>query len=165
MGWWLAFAVFLYLMCAMLLIAEVFVPSGGLITIVALVCLITGLVIFFKHSVIAGWIGVFIAVVMIPAVLIIAYKLFPKTKFGKNVTLSPPDRQQGDAIPDTSILKEMLGSVGTVITPLRPVGMCDFSGQRVECVAESGYVDKGKKVKVISVESTQLTVRLIEENS
>jgi membrane-bound ClpP family serine protease len=43
--------------------------------------------------------------------------------------------------------------------------MCDFSGQRVECVAESGYVDKGKKVKVINVESTQLTVRLIEENS
>jgi len=43
------------------------------------------------------------------------------------------------------------------------VGMCDFSGKRVECVAESGYVDKDKKVKVIDVESTQLTVRVIDE--
>ena len=41
--------------------------------------------------------------------------------------------------------------------------MCDFSGQRVECVAESGYVDKGESVKVINVQSTQVTVRPIEQ--
>jgi hypothetical protein len=28
MAWWLVFAVFLYLACAVLIIAEVFVPSG-----------------------------------------------------------------------------------------------------------------------------------------
>jgi membrane-bound serine protease (ClpP class) len=101
---------------------------------------------------------------MIPTVLIFAYRIFPKTRFGKSVTLNPPERQQGDAIPDTSELKELLGKIGIVLTPLRPVGMCDFAGQRVECVAESGYVEKNKKVKVISVESTQLTVRTMEES-
>ncbi len=161
--WWLVFAIFLYFACAALIIAEVFVPSGGLISIFALACLIGGAVIFFRHSTTAGWIGVGIAAVMIPTVLIFAYRIFPKTRFGKSVTLTPPERQQGDAIPDTSELKEMLGKVGVVITPLRPVGMCDFAGKRVECVAESGYVDKDKKVKVIDVESTQLTVRMIEE--
>ena len=165
MDWWLVFAIFLYFACAALIIAEVFVPSGGLISIVALACVIGGIVIFFNHSSIAGWIGIIIAVVMIPSVLVFAYKIFPKTRFGKNVTLAPPERQQGDAIPDTSELKKMLGAVGIVLTPLRPVGMCDFSGQRVECVAESGYVNKGNKVKVINVESTQLTVRIIEESS
>ncbi len=162
--WWLVFAVFLYFACAVLIIAEVFVPSGGLIGIFALACLIGGAVIFFQHSATAGWIGVGIAAVMIPGVLIFAYRIFPKTRFGKSVTLTPPERQQGDAIPDTSELKEMLGEVGVVITPLRPVGMCDFEGKRVECVAEGGYVDKDKKVKVIDVESTQLTVRMIEDS-
>ena len=165
MDWWLVFAIFLYFACAALIIAEVFVPSGGLISIVALACVIGGIVIFFNHSSIAGWIGIIIAVVMIPSVLVFAYKILPKTRFGKNVTLTPPERQQGDAIPDTSELKKMLGAVGIVLTPLRPVGMCDFSGQRVECVAESGYVNKGNKVKVINIESTQLTVRIIEESS
>ena len=164
MDWWLVFAIFLYFACAALIVAEVFVPSGGLISIFALACLAGGIVIFFNHSVTAGWIGVGIAVVMIPSVLITAYKIFPKTRFGKRVTLSPPKRQQGDAVPDTPELKEMLGTIGVVLTPLRPVGMCDFSGHRVECVAESGYVEKGKKVKVIDVESTQLTVRIIEES-
>ena len=162
--WWLVFAIFLYFACAVLIIAEVFVPSGGLISLCALACLIGGAVIFFQHSATAGWIGVGIAFVMIPGVLIFTYRIFPKTRFGKSVTLTPPERQQGDAIPDTSELKEMLGEVGVVLTPLRPVGMCDFSGQRVECVAEGGYVDKDKKVKVIDVESTQLTVRMIEDS-
>ena len=120
--------------------------------------------IFFHSSTTAGWVGIVVAIVMIPSVVIIAYKIFPKTKFGKAVTLTPPKRQQGDAIPDTEELKEMPGKVGVVITPLRPVGMCDFSGRRVECVAEGGYVDKDKKVKVIHVQGTQLTVRVVEEN-
>jgi membrane-bound serine protease (ClpP class) len=159
MGWWLVFAVFLYFACAALIIAEVFVPSGGLISVCALGCLIGGVAIFFRHSMQAGWAGIVIAIIMIPSVVIIAYKVFPRTRFGKSVTLTPPSRQQGDAIPDTDQLKKLVGAEGVVLTPLRPVGMCDFSGRRVECVAEGGYVDKGKKVKVIHVEATQLTVR------
>jgi membrane-bound serine protease (ClpP class) len=165
MAWWLVLAVFLYFACAALIIAEVFVPSGGIISICAFACLIGGGVIFFRHSTTVGWIGVIIAIIMIPSVLIFAYKLFPKTKFGKSVILAPPQRRAGDAIPDTDEIKDLLGAVGQVITPLRPVGMCDFSGQRVECVAEGGYVDKDKKVKVINVESTQLTVRVVEEET
>jgi len=162
MDLWLIFAVFLYFACAVLIVAEVFVPSGGLISIGALACIIGGIAIFFIHSTTVGWIGVIIAVVMIPTILIIAYRIFPRTRFGRSVTLTPPQREAGDAIADTEKLKELLGGVGRVLTPLRPVGMCDFSGQRVECVAESGYVNKGKKVKVIRVQSTQLTVREVE---
>lgn len=165
MDWWLVFAFFLYFACAVLIIAEIFVPSGGLISICAMACLIGGVAIFFRHSARAGWLGIITALIMIPAVVIIAYKIFPKTRFGKSVTLTPPERDAGDAIPDTAELKEMLGKEGLVITPLRPVGTCDFSGQRVECVAESGYVDKGKTVKVINVQSTQLTVRPVKHES
>jgi len=163
MDWWLVFAVFLYFISAVLIIAEVFVPSGGLISICSLACLLGGLMIFFKHSSTAGWVGIIVALVMIPVVLVMAYKIFPKTRFGKSVTLTPPERQKGDAIPDTPELQELLGSTGEVLTPLRPVGMCDISGQRIECVAEGGYVDTGSKVEVIHVEGTQLTVRVIEK--
>ena len=158
-------ACILFLTCAFLIIAEVFIPSGGLISILAIACVIGGIVICFNISLFAGWFGIIVAIIMVPGVLIITYKILPKTRFGLNITLSPPERQQGDGIPDTPRLNEMIGAIGTVITPLRPVGMCNFSGQRLECVAESGYVDRGKKVKVIKTESTQLTVRLIEENT
>lgn len=164
MFWWIVLAIFLFLLCAVLLVAEVFVPSFGLITLCSLAALAGGIAIFFKLSPTAGWIGVIVAVVMIPAVLVFAYKVLPKTSFGKTVLLDMPKRQKGEGIPDAEQLKALLGRKAVVITPLRPVGMCDFSGSRLECVAESGYVDKGKTVEVIKVEGTQLTVRQVESS-
>lgn len=163
MDWWFVFALFLYFLAATLIVVEVFVPSGGLITICSLACLSGGLLIFFQHSPTAGWVGVLIAAVIIPSELVVAYKIFPHTKFGKKVLLTPPQREPGEAISDTKEIQGLLGATGTVITMLRPVGMCDFSGRRLECVAESGYIEKGKRIKVIRVESTQLTVRVVEE--
>ncbi len=160
MDWWLLFAVFLYFVSASLIIAEVFIPSGGVLGIMAFFSVAGGVAIFFNNSNLAGWIGVVIAVIMIPAVLITAYKMLPRTKFGKSVILDPPERQKGDAIPDTDNLLQMLGKQGKVVTPLRPVGMCDFAGQRLECVAESGYVEKDNLVEVIHMQGTQLTVRI-----
>jgi membrane-bound ClpP family serine protease len=75
MGWWLAFAVLLYFVCSVLLVAEVFMPSGGLLSICAFGCLMGGTAIFFKHSTIAGLIGIVVAIVMIPSVLFITYSL------------------------------------------------------------------------------------------
>lgn len=163
MDGWLLFAIFLYVACAALIVAEVFIPSGGLLSICALACVVGGVAIFFRISSTAGWLGIVVAVVMIPLLLVGAYRLLPKTRFGRNVILSGPVRERGDAIPDTAELLKLLGQVGRVLTPLRPVGTCDFSGRRVECVAEAGYVQKGATVKVIRVEGTQLTVRVTDE--
>ena len=160
---WLFFAVFLYVACAALIVAEVFIPSGGLLSICALACIVGGVAIFFRISTLAGWLGVGVAVIMIPLLLIGAYRLLPMTRFGRRVMLAGPVRDRGDAIPDTPELIKLLGQSGQVLTPLRPVGTCDFSGRRVECVAEAGYVQKGATVKVIRVEGTQLTVRVISD--
>jgi membrane-bound ClpP family serine protease len=157
----LMFAVFLILMCAALLVAEVFVPSGGLLTVFSIACLAGGITLFFQHSIFMGWVGVGVSVVLVPTTLFFAYKIFPKTKFGKTVTLAPPDRTAGDAIPDTDKLQALVGEQGIVKSPLHPIGVCDFSGQRVECVAETGYVDIGATVKVIHSQGTQLTVRVV----
>lgn len=163
MDWWLLFAIFLYVVCAGLIVAEVFIPSAGLLTICSLACLVGGIMIFFRHSDTAGWIGVVVAIIMVPSLLAMAYKVLPQTRFGKRVILAPPVRQRGDAIADTPELARMVGKMGRVLTTMRPVGMCDFDGQRVECVAEGGYLQKDKKVKVIRVEGTQVTVRVMDE--
>ena len=132
-------------------------------SICALACVAGGVAIFFRYSVVAGWVGVVVATVMVPTLLVVAYKLLPKTRFGRRVVLAPPVRERGDAIADTPALSKLLGLTGSVLTPMRPVGMCEFDGRKVECVAEDGYVQKDRKVKVIRVEGTQVTVRVAEE--
>lgn len=162
MDWWLVFAVFLYVICAGLIVAEVFIPSAGLLSLCALVCLATAISIFFRHSTAAGWIGLIVGIVMVPSLLAAAYRMLPRTRFGREVLLAPPQRERGDAISDTAELAELVGQVGRAITPMRPVGMCAFDGRKVECVAESGYVQRDRTVKVIRVEGTQVTVRVVE---
>lgn len=157
----LILAVVLFIASAFLIVAEVFVPSGGLISIAALVCLIGGLWIFFNQGHTLGWIGVGVALVLFPIVLITSYKLFPKTRFGKSVTLTPPQQQSGDGIEETKKLQTLLNKKGKVISPLRPVGTVDFEGKRVECLAESGYISKDTDVTVIKIQGTQVTVREI----
>jgi membrane-bound ClpP family serine protease len=160
---WIIFAVFLFIVCAILLVIEIFVPSFGFITVCAIVCLIAGGAIFFEYGILSGWIGVGIAVVLIPIIWIITYRILPKTTFGKKLILAKPDSGRGDAIPDHQDLQKLLHRTGIVKTPLRPVGMCEFDGRRYECVSEAGYIEINKKIQVIRVEGTQLTVRLILE--
>jgi membrane-bound serine protease (ClpP class) len=162
---WLIFAVFLFAACAIILVLEIFVPSFGLLSLVAIGALAGGVAIFFNSSTAVGWLGVGIAVVVIPIVWVVTYRMFPNTRFGKSVILGKVERDKGDAVPDTNELKSLMGEVGFVLSPLRPVGMCDFEGHRVECVAETGYIEKDSKVQVINVEATQLTVRLTEAES
>jgi membrane-bound ClpP family serine protease len=163
MGWWLLLAIFLYLACAVLIVAEVFLPSGGILSICALACVVGGVTICFRFSTMAGWLGILVAVVMVPSLLAGAYRLLPKTRFGRQVILARPVRERGDAISDTPELIRLLGKTGRVLTPLRPVGMCSFAERRVECVAENGYVQKDHEVTVIRVEGTQVTVRIVDE--
>jgi membrane-bound serine protease (ClpP class) len=157
-------AVFLYFLSAALIVAEVFLPSAGIVTICSILCVAGGIAVFFSQGgPVAGWLGVVTAVVMFPVVFIVSYHILPRTRFGKSVMLAPPVQQTGGGVPDADDLNTLLGAEAVVITPLRPVGMCDFSGRRLECVGESGYVEKGKTVKVIRITGTQLTVRVVEQ--
>ena len=159
----ITFAIFLFILCAMLLVLEIFIPSLGLLTVLAILCLAGGIALFFQASATVGWVGVWTAVILIPIVWIIVYKLFPKTKIGQILVL----KKVGDAlpgIPDQKKLNALVGQTGVVLTPLRPVGICEFEGKKVVCVSESDFLDKNTTVKVIDVEGNKITVRKIEAN-
>ncbi len=160
---WILFAVVLLILCAILLVFEIFIPSLGLLTATALLCLAGGMYIFFQISTTVGWIGVWTAVVLIPTVWAIVYKLLPKTSIGRVLELKKVEQAMG-GIPDQEHLESLTGQFGLVLTPLRPVGMCEFDGKKVVCVADTGYIEKQIQVKVIHVEGNKITVRKLETN-
>ena len=158
---WILFAVVLLILSAILLVFEIFIPSLGLLTATALLCLAGGIYLFFQVSTTVGWIGVWTAVVLIPAVWAIVYKLLPKTKLGRVLELKKVEQAMG-GIPDQEYLESLVGQSGVVLTPLRPVGMCELDGKKIVCVADTGYIEKQTQVKVIHVEGNKVTVRNIE---
>lgn len=158
---WIILALILLILCAVLLVFEIFIPSLGLLTAAALMSLAGGIYIFFQISDTAGWTGVWTAAFLIPAVWMLMYRLVPKTSIGKILELKKVQQAAG-GIPDQDHLESLLNETGTVLSPLRPVGMCEFNAKKIVCVSESGYIDKQTQVKVIHVEGNKVVVRKIE---
>ena len=158
---WILFAVLLLIFCAILLVFEIFIPSLGLLTVTALLCLWGGIYIFFQISTAVGWIGVWTAIILIPIVWVLVYKLLPKTKLGRILELHKAMKVIS-GVPDQEKLDALEGQTGVVLSPLRPVGMCEFKNKKVVCVSENEYIEKQTQVKVIHVEGNKVTVRKID---
>jgi membrane-bound serine protease (ClpP class) len=131
------------------------------LTAAALLCLAGGISLFFQVSDSVGWIGVWISVVLIPTVWVIVYKLLPKTKIGRILELHKAMKVIS-GVPDQGKLNTLKGQSGVVLSPLRPVGMCELNGKKIVCVADTGYIEKETQVIVIHVEGNKVTVRKVE---
>jgi len=141
---------------------ELFVPSGGLIAVVAAISLAAGIVLLFKVSTTLGLIGAIVTLVSAPFVLAIAMKLWPNTPLGRVMILhsaKPSQRPPDDPLPDADELAALVGRTGKVTSDLRPVGTCVIDGKRHECMADGGVIGAGSTVRVVSVDGRQIKVR------
>src|SRR4051812_8280384 len=77
-----------------LLIAEVFIPSGGLIGLLALSCLVLSLWQAFSRSIDLGLKFLLADFLLIPLAFALALHLWPKTPMGKRVLLARPSPEE-----------------------------------------------------------------------
>lgn len=147
----------------LLLIIEVFVPSGGLIAITAAGCAIGGVVCLFRVS--AGWglAGLGTMLVLGPAALSFAFKIWPHTPIGRKMLGERPEEQVEAERKAEAEERErrlaLLGAEGVVRTDLRPVGVVEIGGHRFEALSEESLIRAGQRVRVTVVEPNQIKVR------
>lgn len=149
----------------LLMVLEVFVPSGGLIGTVAAVVSLASVITFWRVS--WQWGATSLAVVMILAPLAVSFALrvMPHTPVGKRLILSS---EPEDAMEEARKAQErhaaeraLIGATGLALTDLHPVGSVEIDGTRLEVLAEGGMVGKGRRVRVTSVDGVQIKVREI----
>lgn len=51
-----------------------------------------------------------------------------------------------------------VGDAGTTLTDLRPIGKAMINGHKIDVVAQTGYIDKNRKVKVAEIETNKIIV-------
>lgn len=61
---------------------------------------------------------------------------------------------------ETGAKIHLLNRSGTTVTPLRPGGMAEIAGERVDVVTSGEPVERGQNVTVISVEGSRILVRV-----
>jgi len=164
----LIWAIVLLGMALAFFIAEVFVPSGGILGACAALCLVGGVVLLFGFDTTYGLVGLIISLIAIPIALMGAIWIWPSTPIGRALTLGSNDDETNSAYDGQEVppsLKEKhasavpVGTLGKALTDLRPVGTCLFKGERMECLSEAGVIDQGVEVKVVSADGIQIKVR------
>jgi membrane-bound ClpP family serine protease len=53
----------------------------------------------------------------------------------------------------------LVGQLGRTLTPLRPSGLVDFEGRRLDALSEEGLIPAGALIRALRVRSGQLIVR------
>jgi len=151
----------LFVVGVVVLFAELLLPSFGMLTAIALGCFVGGVVLTFQsYGQAAGLIATVLCAIGLPVGGSIAMRLWPRTRLGKMIIPPNPILTDEDTSVPVAKLNALVGKVGRAVSPLRPVGVCDFDGQRVSCVAESGLVDMGTVVEGVGVSGGNLTVAL-----
>jgi membrane-bound ClpP family serine protease len=161
-----------------LLVLELFVPTGGALAIMTGVAAVASIASMFIYDTVYGAVYLALLCAGSPLVLLLVFKVWSHTPIARRMILqqgadgaTQSDRMQtesGDpsvasrgkaAAAMTARLSEFVGRGGTAVTTLRPVGFVRVEGQRIDAIAESGFIAEGAAVVVIEVFEGQLKVR------
>jgi len=143
----------------LLLILEVFIPSGGFIGLCSIACLVLCLWYAFQQSVGLGATFMVIDLVALPLTAALAFSLWSRTPLGRKFFLKPPAPEEIEVSHADHHLELLVGQVGRTLTPLRPCGHVEIDGQRADALAEEGFLPAAAAVRVLRVRSGQLVVR------
>lgn len=142
-----------------LLIIEGIVPGFGLPGIGGLVFVLAGTVLAMQDLP-AAFLSLSIAIIITALVTTIMIKMGYKSKLLSKVVLS--NRLDGHkGYLSTTTMSDMMDKEGETITELRPTGFMTIDNEKFDVLAESGFIPKNTKVKVVKVEGSKIFVRRI----
>lgn len=148
------------LMGALLLVAEVFLPGFGLpgISGVVLVAVGVGLAWMAFGPLVA--VAILLVLVAVLAVLVSSMVNAASKGNGRYGRIFLKDKEDLHINRDMEVL---IGRTGTATSVLRPAGIADFDGVRLNVVTEGGFVEQGARVKVVRVDGARIVVRSMRE--
>jgi membrane-bound ClpP family serine protease len=147
----------LFLVGALLLAAEVFLP-GGILGVFAAGTLIAGVVLaFLDHGNTGGWIAIGAALVLTGATLWFEFVVLPKTALGRRLFLKA--EVTGASQPPLAERETVVGQDGVADTTLAPSGYVTVAGKRYEAYSRSGLIAKGEALRVVELDNFRLIVQ------
>lgn len=150
----------LYTLGVLILVAEIFIPSQGVLMIAGLGFLVAAVVKTFNYGGReAGIIAVIACMVFLPVFAFVAIKYWHLTPVGRRIAPPNPIVRATDSSVPVEEMDRLLGQTGRSATPLRPVGICEFNGKRVSCISEFGMIDAGVTVQAVRIAGSNLAVK------
>ncbi len=156
----------------LLLALEVFViPGFGIAGILGLLALVGGLGLSLigtgaTWSIVMSAVGrTALSLVIAILVALVVLRHLARSPFGQQFVLKEELAAAAGYASTPEADRRWLGKNGSVLSPLRPSGIAQIDGQRVDVVSEGEFIDAGDAVEVTRVEGNRVVVRKVAASS
>jgi membrane-bound serine protease (ClpP class) len=86
-------------------------------------------------------------------------RVFPRLPFGRRLILETELTTGAGYASTPESDRRWLGKRGTTRSPLRPAGLAELDGERVDVVSEGEFLEAGESIDVIRVDGNRIVVR------
>jgi len=145
-------AIVLFTMGLVLIFAEILLP-GAIMGILGFGMVVGSIYLGFRVGQGLGVTLLVLGAATVPVFAVLWYHVLSK-KFAVRRTLE-------DASSAERGLSELIGKQGVSTTNLRPSGMAEIDGKRIDVVTDGEMIDKGTRVEVVEVEGNRVVVRSV----
>ncbi len=150
---------FLQVIGILVIIAEIFIPSLGLLTVIALTVFFYSLyLVFTTISTTAGMVIAGLDIVLVPVLIIFGMKILAKS----SLTLKRELSKQDGVVSQKEKFKAYINTKGKSVTDLRPAGMAEINSERVDVVTDGEYIDADTPIVVTGVSGNRIIVEKSE---
>ncbi|PHR90939.1 MAG: hypothetical protein COA78_34260 [Blastopirellula sp.] len=158
-------ALILLLLGLALIFLELFIPSAGLLTVLAVTSLIGSVVwAYMKCGLEVGTIFFAAVVIIVPTFITVALKWWPHTPIGRWVLLTPPSEEECSS-ETLANYTHLVGMQGIAKCTLLPGGVAIIEDQKYDVVTDGSAIDKGDVIEVIEVDGTRIVVTLASKTA
>lgn len=148
--------IILQLVGILVIIAEIILPSGGILSILAAGLFGYSLFIVFAHiSSSAGMAFIIADLILIPVLVYFGIKFLAKSPVTLRKKLSREDGVTSQPLDQN----DYLGTQGRALTDLRPSGVAMIDEERLDVVTRGEYIEKQTEIIVIAVRGNQIIVK------
>ena len=140
-----------------LVVVELFVPGFGAPGITGIALLLLGVVLA-ANSILEAVLLVIIIVILLCLVLSLFLRSASKGRLAKTPLVLSNAATKKDGYSSAEDMSFFLGREGVALTALRPSGVADFDGVKLDVVSDGEFVNKSTSVVITKVEGSRIVV-------
>jgi len=151
--------IFLQVIGILVIIAEIFIPSLGLLTAIALTVFFYSLYLLYTTiSPTAGMIIAGLDIVLVPVLIIMGMKILAKSPLSLKRELS----KQDGVVSQKEEFEAYINMQGRSVTDLRPAGIAEINSQRMDVVTDGEYINADTPIVVTDVSGNRIIVEKLK---
>jgi membrane-bound serine protease (ClpP class) len=142
--------------------AELVLPTHGVLFVLGFAGIVVGVAMTFHEGMSTGVTTLLVVVVIVPVVATALLQVWPKTPLGRRLFLQRPDDDEAVAnMPVHLELERLRGRFGRTLSALRPCGLVDFDGKRVDTITAGEMIEPNQWVRCVDVKAGRVIVRQV----